>query len=90
MARKKSKIIQVPMPEELLVRLNAIAAQLDESRSLVIREAVASYITKFDADSADAAYEDAYRRVPEEGESGWRDANAAAVWGAEDFSGWEK
>jgi len=86
MAKKKSKIIQVPMPEDLLASLDALASQREESRSLVIRDAVATYVS--DARKAELVrqYVEGYEKFPEVDEGDWRERLAADVWGEEDWS----
>ncbi len=86
---KKSKIIQVPMPGALLASLDDLSHKQDVSRSALIREACAKYITATQEAEWDRQYIEGYKKFPEDDEGGWRDKNAAAVWGDEDFSDWE-
>lgn len=66
MPKKKTRIIQVPMPEDLVAKLDAISYEVDESRSHVIREALAKYITAREEDELDRQYEEGYRKFPED------------------------
>ena len=90
MAKKKSKIIQVPMPEDLLGKLDALADEREEPRSLVIRDAVATYITKCRDEEADRQYIQSYREMPEtEEDLAWAklgEQMLAELYGDEDWS----
>lgn len=66
----KSRIIQVPIGEELLSKLDEISAERGESRAAVIREACARYLRDAERDRLDRIYEEGYRRVPETGAAG--------------------
>jgi len=61
--KKKSKIIQIPMPEELLRELDELSQKRGESRSAVIREACAKYVTTVDKAERDRRDEESYRRM---------------------------
>lgn len=64
MPKKKNKIIQVPMPEELVESLDRMSYERGESRAFVIREAAAKYVA--DADEAEAVrqYIEGYEKLP--------------------------
>ncbi len=83
---KKSKIIQVPMPEQLLASLDEMSQKQEVSRSALIREACAKYITSTQEAEWDRQYAEAYAKHPEDDEGGWRDKLAAEVIGYEDWS----
>ena len=61
----KKKIIQVPMPSELLEQLDEVAAQRGESRSFMIREACAEYIASSREAELVRQYIEEYERTPE-------------------------
>ncbi len=70
--RKKPKIIQVPMNEDLLERLNTYSSERGQSRSAFIREACTEYVAKLTEDELVRQYEEGYRRFPEgEEEEAW-------------------
>ncbi len=70
--RKKPKIIQVPMNEDLLERLDAYSSERGQSRSAFIREACAEYVAKLTEEELDRQYAEAYRKFPEgEEEAVW-------------------
>ena len=88
--KRKNKIIQVPMPEDLVEKLDELSEQMGESRSFLIREASANYIASVDEEQADRQLQEAYRRIPESTEDAEaRLRRVAEVWGDEDFSDWE-
>ena len=66
MPKKKTRIIQVPMPADLVEKLDAISYEVEESRAHVIREAVAKYVTAREEEELDRRYEEGYRRYPED------------------------
>jgi hypothetical protein len=86
MAKKKSKIIQVPVPEDLLYQLDKLSHELGESRSAVIREACVKYVTDLEEAEFDRLYIQSYTDYPEEDEGDWREQLAVEVWGDEDWS----
>ena len=61
----KSRIIQVPVPEELLRELDALSEKRGQSRSALIREACAKYIATAEKEELVRQYIDGYRRMPE-------------------------
>ncbi len=82
----KKKVIQVPMPEDLLDQVDAAAELKGASRSALIREACVEYIAS--NRKADLIRQDieGYTRLPESAaDSEWRSRNAAEVWGEEDW-----
>lgn len=68
--KKKTKIIQVPMPEDLVDQLDAAAAHKGESRSAFIRDACVKSITAEAEEELDRLYEAGYKRMAESGEGG--------------------
>jgi len=80
------KIIQVPMPYDLVQQLDSVAEQRGESRAAFIREACAKHIASTREAELIEQYVDGYRRIPEStADSEWRIKNAADVWGEEDW-----
>jgi len=80
------KIIQVPMPYDLLAQLDAAAEQRGESRAALIREACVEYIASSREAELVQQYIDGYKKFPEStADSEWRIKNAADVWGDEDW-----
>ncbi len=63
--RKKPKIIQVPVNDELLEQLDAYSAERGQSRSAFIREACAEYVAKLTEEELDRQYVQAYSDMPE-------------------------
>ena len=89
MARKKPKIIQVPVNEDLLEQLDAYSAERGQSRSAFIREACAEYVAKLTEEELDRQYVESYRNFPESDEDDeWRMKMIAEVWGEESFEDW--
>lgn len=87
---KKNKIIQVPVPEDLLRELDELSEKRDQSRSALIREACAIYIASLEEAEADRRYIRSYTEMPEtDEEKEWGELGsqlAAEVWGEEDWS----
>lgn len=83
---KKSKIIQVPMPEDLLTSLDKLSHEQDLSRSAVIREACAEYVASTQKAESIRQYVESYEKYPEEDDGDWREQLAAEVLGDEDWS----
>jgi metal-responsive CopG/Arc/MetJ family transcriptional regulator len=75
------------MPAELVESLDALSEKQDVSRSALIREACAKYLTSSQEAEWDKQSEEGYARFPEENEGGWREKLAAEVIGYEDWSG---
>ncbi len=89
---KKAKIIQVPMPAELVESLDELSEKQDVSRSALIREACAKYLTSTEEAEKIRRYIEGYTKYPEEISNEEAEARlrlAAEVWGDEDFSDWE-
>lgn len=63
--RKKPKIIQVPMNDDLLEQLDSYSAERGQSRSAFIREACSEYVAKLTEEELDRQYEEGYRKFPE-------------------------
>lgn len=61
-----SKIIQVPVNEELLTALDALSKARGRPRSEIIREACRAYLRRVDEARLEEAYVQGYRRLPEE------------------------
>ena len=67
MAKSKAKkIIQVPIEDELLERIDATAGAVAESRAAFIREACKQRLKNFEAKELDRRYVEGYRKKPEE------------------------
>lgn len=60
------KIIQVPIEDELLERINATAGVVAESRAAFIREACKQRLKSLHAKELDRMYMEGYRKRPEE------------------------
>jgi metal-responsive CopG/Arc/MetJ family transcriptional regulator len=76
---RAKRIIQVPIEEDLLVRLDETAGSVAESRAEFIREACRLRLRSLEARQLDRRYVAAYRRKPEQ--PGWSRA-AATLLGA--------
>jgi len=70
---KTKKIIQVPIDDELLERIDATAGIVAESRAAFIREACNQRLKSLRAKELDRLYSEGYRKKPEE--SGWAEAS---------------
>jgi metal-responsive CopG/Arc/MetJ family transcriptional regulator len=67
MAKSKAKkIIQVPIEDELLERIDATAGVVAESRAAFIREACKQRLKGLKAKELDRRYMEGYRKKPEE------------------------
>jgi metal-responsive CopG/Arc/MetJ family transcriptional regulator len=74
MAKSKAKkIIQVPIDDELLERIDASAGVVAESRAAFIREACEERLKSLQAKELDRLYVEGYRKRPEE--SDWAEAS---------------
>lgn len=74
MAKSKAKkIIQVPIEDELLERIDATAGTVAESRAAFIREACKQRLKNLQAKELDRLYAEGYRKRPEEGD--WAEAS---------------
>ena len=65
---KKNKIIQVPMPEDLLGELDTLSQQRDRSRAALIREACAEYLASAEEAEKTRQYVAGYEKFPEDKE----------------------
>ena len=63
---KPKKIIQVPIEDELLERIDATASVVAESRAAFIREACKQRLRSLQVAELDRQYVDGYRKRPEE------------------------
>jgi metal-responsive CopG/Arc/MetJ family transcriptional regulator len=80
------KIIQVPMPYDLLEQLDAAAEKRGESRAFLVREACAVYIASSRKAALIQRDIEGYTRFPESSaDSEWRIRTAGDVWGEEDW-----
>jgi metal-responsive CopG/Arc/MetJ family transcriptional regulator len=67
MAKSKAKkIIQVPIEDELLERIDATAGVVAESRAAFIREACKQRLKNLQAKELDRLYAEGYKKRPEE------------------------
>jgi len=63
--RSPKKIIQVPIEEELLVRIDGTVGRVAESRAAFIRDACRLRLKALEGHRLDRQYMDGYRRKPE-------------------------
>lgn len=63
---KRKRIIQVPIDEELLARIEATAGVVAESRASFIREACKQRLKSLETEELDRRYVEGYRTSPEE------------------------
>ena len=63
---KRKKIIQVPIEDELLKRIDASAGVVAESRSAFIREACQQRLKSLQVKQLDWLYMEGYRTQPED------------------------
>lgn len=63
---RAKKIIQVPIDDELLHRIDATAGVVAESRAAFIREACKQRLKSLNAKELDRLYVEGYRKKPEE------------------------
>lgn len=86
----RNKVIQVPVPQELLDSLDSLTKKQGKSRSAVIREACAQYITAIEETEKIRRYIQSYQEAPEtDEEKAWAELGAqmaAENWGDEDWS----
>ncbi|MBI4304157.1 MAG: ribbon-helix-helix protein, CopG family [Chloroflexi bacterium] len=64
------KVIQVPVDEELLEKLDGLSRKRRESRSELIRQACLRYLRQIEDEEQDKLYQQGYIRIPEEPETG--------------------
>ena len=67
------KIIQVPIEDELLERIDATAGVVAESRAAFIREACKQRLKSLRVKELDQLYTEGYRKKPEE--TDWAEAS---------------
>lgn len=63
---KSTKVIQVPMEEELLKQIDATAGVVAESRSAFIREACQQRLKSLQAEELDRLYIEGHQKHPED------------------------
>ena len=63
--RRSSKIIQVPIGEELLKQIDATAGIVEESRAAFIREACQQRLKSLQAKDLDRLYSEGHENRPE-------------------------
>ncbi len=63
---KSSKIVQVPMDEELLKQIDATAGVVAESRAAFIREACQQRLRSLHAHELDRLYVEGHQKHPED------------------------
>ena len=84
--KKRAKVIQVPIQEELLGKLDEYSRERGQSRAAFIREACARYMTSIRQAESARQYVEGYKRFPEPADdSEWRLRLAAEVWGDEEW-----
>ena len=71
------KAIQVTFDEALLERLDRYPAVQSQGRSAVLREAVADYLTRKEAEEIERRYREGYGAAPPTEFEGWADEG---VW----------
>ena len=64
------KVIQVPVDEVLLDRLNQFSRKRNLTRSELIRLACSQYLTQVEREELDRCYRNGYAKFPEDIESG--------------------
>jgi metal-responsive CopG/Arc/MetJ family transcriptional regulator len=65
-----NKIVQIPIDAELLSALDELARTGAEARSALIRRACTEYLRRLREEELDRAYEEGYRRIPEDSSVG--------------------
>jgi aryl-alcohol dehydrogenase-like predicted oxidoreductase len=74
---KTKKIIQVPIEDDLLKRIDASASFVAESRAAFIREACQQRLKRLQAKELDRLYIEGHRSQPEDLE--WAESSAALL-----------
>jgi metal-responsive CopG/Arc/MetJ family transcriptional regulator len=64
------KVIQVPVDEELLIKLDKLSKKQSKARSELIRQACQHYLGQVESEELDQLYQQGYKRFPEEPEIG--------------------
>jgi len=70
---RAKKVIQVPIEDELLERIDTTAGAVAESRAAFIREACKQRLKSLETEELDHRYVEGYRKKPEELE--WAEAS---------------
>ncbi len=78
-ARRHRKIIQVPIDERLLARIDRTAERVAESRASFVREACKLRLHTLEAEAQDRRYDAGYREQPEG--TSWAKASAKLLSG---------
>jgi len=73
------------MPEGLLESVDELSHKQGVSRSALIREACARYVSSTQEEEWDRLSDEGYARVPEDEEGGWRDKLAADVMAKDEW-----
>ena len=89
--RKRNRVIQVPIQEDLLGTLDEVSRERGQSRAAFIREACARYVASLHEAELEQQYVEGYLKFPEDPAEGemWT-KNAAAVWGEESWENLER
>jgi metal-responsive CopG/Arc/MetJ family transcriptional regulator len=64
------KIIQVPVDEKLLKKLDDLSDKQKKARAEVIREACQRYLAAVETDDLEKQYQAGYKRIPESPDAG--------------------
>lgn len=86
-----TRLVQVPMDEDLRAKLDAVAQARMKPRAEIIREACHAYLGWLREEELDRVYVEGYSRIPED--PSWAQAQVdllAEVLPPEDWSDWEK
>ena len=84
--RKRNRVIQVPIQEDLLGTLDEVSRERGQSRAAFIREACARYVASLHEAELEQQYVEGYKRFPESTkDSEWRAWLAAEVWGENEW-----
>jgi predicted DNA-binding protein len=59
------KVIQVPIDDNLLFKLDNLSRKQSKARSEIIRRACQYYIKKMESEELDRIYQQGYERLPE-------------------------
>lgn len=64
----KTKVIQVPMRQNLVDELDEVSREREQSRAALIRELCERFLKELEEEKWDREYAEAYRRMPETAE----------------------
>ena len=64
------KVIQVPVDQDLLNKLDSLSKKQRKARAELIREACLSYLERIREEEMDSIYRHGYMKIPEEQEAG--------------------